>query len=362
MFFFGALVPATYYTATRSGVIKAPGIPQSIIDSLVKASGQDLRCASPLPSSLSLAPPLSRRSPKLTLALHARPHQTASRRRSCRTSSRAGSPSSSRPSRWSSSRLRRARRSSTASTARARSRTRRSTPAATATRRTRRRRAPLPRAARASRTRRRPTRSLLTSAFRATTLEHTITPTLISSRPYLHAPHLHPCLDGSLEFVSPSHRRVDVLGRGNHLATLLQHHHNAGESRVDSREEERCVRGPLFDRPGMPVRSLRLDSSPCFDAASVSTRADDSRTHNETLGLSRVRAASAALVRPQGDRPLGSTGASCVHCWPTRSRVLLHLPTLSSMKRSYSSLYAGFHLLSAGRFLSTSSALHASRA
>lgn len=38
----GTLIPATYYTATRSGIIRAPGIPQSLIDQLVKASGQNL--------------------------------------------------------------------------------------------------------------------------------------------------------------------------------------------------------------------------------------------------------------------------------------------------------------------------------
>ncbi|GAA5844425.1 hypothetical protein JCM9279_006297 [Rhodotorula babjevae] len=43
LFFLGALIPATYYTATRSGVINAPGIPRTLIDQLVKASGQDLR-------------------------------------------------------------------------------------------------------------------------------------------------------------------------------------------------------------------------------------------------------------------------------------------------------------------------------
>ncbi|GAA5923898.1 hypothetical protein JCM3775_005542 [Rhodotorula graminis] len=43
VFFLGALIPATYYTATRSGIINAPGIPRTLIDQLVKASGQDLR-------------------------------------------------------------------------------------------------------------------------------------------------------------------------------------------------------------------------------------------------------------------------------------------------------------------------------
>ncbi|BGP48914.1 hypothetical protein JCM10450v2_004793 [Rhodotorula kratochvilovae] len=43
IFFFGALVPATYYTANRAGVVQAPGIPQSIINQLVAASGEDLR-------------------------------------------------------------------------------------------------------------------------------------------------------------------------------------------------------------------------------------------------------------------------------------------------------------------------------
>lgn len=43
LFFLGSLIPATYYTATRSGVITAP-VPQSLIDAFVRASGEDLRC------------------------------------------------------------------------------------------------------------------------------------------------------------------------------------------------------------------------------------------------------------------------------------------------------------------------------
>ncbi|GAA5854074.1 hypothetical protein JCM8547_008215 [Rhodosporidiobolus lusitaniae] len=39
----GTLIPATYYTATKSGVINAPGVPDSIIQALVKAAGKDLR-------------------------------------------------------------------------------------------------------------------------------------------------------------------------------------------------------------------------------------------------------------------------------------------------------------------------------
>ncbi|GJN91130.1 hypothetical protein Rhopal_004148-T1 [Rhodotorula paludigena] len=42
LFFLGSLIPATYYTATRSGVITAP-VPQSLIDAFVRASGEDLR-------------------------------------------------------------------------------------------------------------------------------------------------------------------------------------------------------------------------------------------------------------------------------------------------------------------------------
>ncbi|GAA6048419.1 hypothetical protein JCM3770_003749 [Rhodotorula araucariae] len=38
-----ALIPATYINVTKSGVIKAPGIPPAIIAQLVKAAGQDLR-------------------------------------------------------------------------------------------------------------------------------------------------------------------------------------------------------------------------------------------------------------------------------------------------------------------------------
>merc|ERR1719487_232998 len=39
----GALIPATVTTATKSGVISAPGLPQSVIDTLVKSTGEDLR-------------------------------------------------------------------------------------------------------------------------------------------------------------------------------------------------------------------------------------------------------------------------------------------------------------------------------
>lgn len=42
IFFLATLIPATYYTANKSGVIRAPGIPATVIQGLVRASGQNL--------------------------------------------------------------------------------------------------------------------------------------------------------------------------------------------------------------------------------------------------------------------------------------------------------------------------------
>ncbi|GAA6044543.1 hypothetical protein JCM8097_000488 [Rhodosporidiobolus ruineniae] len=43
IFLLATLIASSYYTATKRGVISAPGFPQSLIDSLVAASGKDLR-------------------------------------------------------------------------------------------------------------------------------------------------------------------------------------------------------------------------------------------------------------------------------------------------------------------------------
>ncbi|KAI5477563.1 hypothetical protein MNV49_006151 [Pseudohyphozyma bogoriensis] len=43
IFWIATLIPATIITATRSGKVVKPGVPQSVIDGLVSLSGQDLR-------------------------------------------------------------------------------------------------------------------------------------------------------------------------------------------------------------------------------------------------------------------------------------------------------------------------------
>ncbi|BGP16950.1 hypothetical protein JCM10213_007395 [Rhodosporidiobolus nylandii] len=43
IFFLATLIPASYYTATKSGVISSPTIPDAILQGLVRASGRNLR-------------------------------------------------------------------------------------------------------------------------------------------------------------------------------------------------------------------------------------------------------------------------------------------------------------------------------
>ncbi|GAA5873384.1 hypothetical protein JCM3774_000768 [Rhodotorula dairenensis] len=48
-FFLGTLIPATYYCATKSGVVSAPGIPSSLINQVLKSMGESLAYSAQTP-------------------------------------------------------------------------------------------------------------------------------------------------------------------------------------------------------------------------------------------------------------------------------------------------------------------------
>ncbi|GAA5987777.1 hypothetical protein JCM10908_007210 [Rhodotorula pacifica] len=48
-FFLGTLIPATYYCATKSGVVTAPGIPSSLISRILKSMGESLAYSAQTP-------------------------------------------------------------------------------------------------------------------------------------------------------------------------------------------------------------------------------------------------------------------------------------------------------------------------